>query len=77
MGGVRLEGAGWDSEACCLQEPKPMELTAPLPVVQFRPTEGRRAEAKRRAARVRVLLRPSAHGPARLGASDDEERRER
>jgi len=42
VAGMFLEGAGWDSELCCLQEPNPMELTLQMPVIQFKPSESKR-----------------------------------
>ena len=46
IGGMYLEGGGWDTEACCLQEPNPMELTVLMPVIQFKPTENKKKSTK-------------------------------
>lgn len=34
-------GAGWDFEAGCLCEPAPLELVVPMPIIHFKPVEGR------------------------------------
>mmetsp|Transcript_59386 Transcript_59386/g.121650 ORF Transcript_59386/g.121650 Transcript_59386/m.121650 type:complete len:95 (+) Transcript_59386:2-286(+) len=41
-----LEGAGWDNELCCLQEPNAMELTLNMPVIQFKPSESKKKGSK-------------------------------
>jgi len=46
VGGMFLEGAGWDPELCCLQEPNPMELTLMMPVIQFKPSENKKKAGK-------------------------------
>lgn len=44
--GLYLEGARWDADAGCLAEPYPMELTCAMPVVHFKPAEGKKKQAK-------------------------------
>jgi len=34
---LHLEGASWDPERLCLQQPSVMQLTCPLPVLHFKP----------------------------------------
>jgi len=46
IGGMFLEGAGWDSELCCLNEPNPMELNLMMPVIQFKPSEAKKKTGK-------------------------------
>ncbi|EKX36467.1 hypothetical protein GUITHDRAFT_97557 [Guillardia theta CCMP2712] len=46
IGGTFLEGAGWDAEATCLQEPNPMELLISMPVINFKPTESKKKASK-------------------------------
>jgi len=41
-----LEGAGWDEENVCLQEPKPMELIVTLPLIHFKPAEIKKKQPK-------------------------------
>lgn len=44
--GIFLEGAGWDFESDCLQEPEPMELHVRLPIIHFKPTESRKKQQR-------------------------------
>merc|ERR1711916_59152 len=44
--GLFLEGAGWDLRNGCLTEPRPMELTTPMPIIYFRPVEGKKKVPK-------------------------------
>ncbi|KAH6590256.1 hypothetical protein BASA50_009516 [Batrachochytrium salamandrivorans] len=44
--GLYLEGASWDRKNGHLVEPKPMELIAPLPTIQFKPIEARKKANK-------------------------------
>ena len=46
IGGLFLEGAGWEHELSCLQEPVPMELNLTMPVINFKPTEAKKKAAK-------------------------------
>ena len=46
IGGMYLEGAGWEPDLCCLQEPLAMELNLVMPVINFKPTEGKKKGAK-------------------------------
>jgi len=41
-----LEGGGWDFENGCLCEPEPMELIVPMPIVHFKPAEGKKKTPK-------------------------------
>jgi dynein heavy chain len=44
--GLFLEGACWNFETGCLEEPKPMELIALMPIVHFKPVEGKKKSLK-------------------------------
>lgn len=44
--GLFLEGAGWEYDLTCLQEPVPMELNLVMPVINFKPTEAKKKGAK-------------------------------
>jgi dynein heavy chain len=46
IGGLFLEGAGWEPELCCLQEPNPMELNLVMPIINFKPTEAKKKSTK-------------------------------
>ena len=46
IGGMFLEGAGWEYELCCLQEPNAMELNLVLPIINFKPSEAKKKSAK-------------------------------
>jgi dynein heavy chain len=46
IGGMFLEGAGWDNELTCLQEPNRMELNLVMPVINFKPSEAKKKSAK-------------------------------
>jgi dynein heavy chain len=46
IGGMFLEGAGWEFDLTCLQEPNPMELSVSMPVINFKPTESKKKSAK-------------------------------
>ena len=46
ISGLYLEGARWKSEGACLTEPLPMELTSPMPLVWFKPTDGKKKTGK-------------------------------
>jgi dynein heavy chain len=41
MNRMVVEGAAWDNAGSALCEPKPMELICPMPVIQFKPVEGK------------------------------------
>ena len=41
-----LEGAGWEFDLTCLQEPNPMELSVSMPVINFKPTESKKKSTK-------------------------------
>jgi dynein heavy chain len=45
--GLFLEGARWDvSGGGCLTEPLPMELTSPMPIIHFKPTDSKKKVQK-------------------------------
>ena len=44
--GLFLEGAGWDMKGAQLIEAAPMQLTTPVPVIHFKPTEAKKKSAK-------------------------------
>ena len=46
IGGMYLEGAGWEQELTCLQEPVPMELSLVMPIINFKPTEAKKKSTK-------------------------------
>eukprot|EP00658_Telonema_sp_P-2_P049994 TRINITY_DN38068_c0_g1_i1.p1 TRINITY_DN38068_c0_g1~~TRINITY_DN38068_c0_g1_i1.p1 ORF type:complete len:389 (-),score=97.44 TRINITY_DN38068_c0_g1_i1:246-1412(-) len=39
MSGMFLEGAGWSYDNMCLEDPEPMKLVVPMPVIHFKPVE--------------------------------------
>ena len=44
--GIFLEGAGWDYENACLTEPEPQELIVSMPIIHFKPVEGKKKSAR-------------------------------
>jgi dynein heavy chain len=44
--GLFLEGAQWDYEHGCLKEPNPMELYCGMPIIHFKPTDGKKKLSK-------------------------------
>lgn len=46
VSGFFLEGASWNFESGYLEEPKPMELIATMPIIHFKPVEGKKKAAK-------------------------------
>jgi len=42
MHGMFLEGARWNKDDSCLDDSNPMELIADMPIVHFKPVEGKR-----------------------------------
>jgi len=44
--GMFLEGAGWSYDNICLEDPEPMKLVVPMPVVHFKPVERGKRSAK-------------------------------
>lgn len=40
--GMFLEGARWDFSASCLIDANPMQLNSPMPIVHFKPVEGKK-----------------------------------
>jgi len=46
MSGIYLEGAKWDNERGSLTEPNVMELSSPMPIIYFKPIEGKKKGLK-------------------------------
>jgi len=46
VSGLFVEGGCWQFSAGFLEEPKPMELIAPMAIIHFKPVEGKRKVAK-------------------------------
>ena len=44
--GIYLEGARWDGDHGFLQEPAPMELFSPMPLIHFRPVDSKKKSGK-------------------------------
>merc|ERR1719409_564715 len=44
--GMFLEGAGWSYDNMCLEDPEPMKLVVPMPVIHFKPVERGKRSAK-------------------------------
>jgi len=44
--GIFLEGATWNFPGCFLEESRPMELLSPMPILHFKPVEGKRKQTK-------------------------------
>lgn len=44
--GVFIEGAAWSYQDGVLEESRPMELLSPMPIIHFKPMEGRRKAIK-------------------------------
>jgi len=44
--GMFLEGAGWSYDNMCLEDPEPMKLVVPMPVVHFKPLERGKSKSK-------------------------------
>jgi len=44
--GMFLEGAGWSYDNMCLEDPEPMKLVVPMPVIHFKPVERSKRSAK-------------------------------
>ena len=40
--GMFLEGARWDLDSACLTDANPMQLNSPMPIVHFKPIEGKK-----------------------------------
>ncbi|XP_067132954.1 dynein axonemal heavy chain 2-like [Centruroides vittatus] len=59
--GIYIEGAAWDRHNHCLIEAKPMQLTYPFPVVNFKPTEIKKKKDKG------LYLCPCYYYPDRMG----------
>jgi len=57
-----LEGAGWLRKNQCLQDPLPMELICPLPVVHFRPVDNLKKRSRG------VYQCPAYYYPIRSGS---------
>ncbi len=46
VNGLHLDGAGWNMVTATLEESKPMELLCSMPIVHFRPVEGKKKVSK-------------------------------
>ena len=46
ISGMFLEGAKWDGGGACLSEPLPMELTSNMPIIHFKPSDGKKKSTK-------------------------------
>lgn len=46
VSGVYIEGATWNYTGGYLEESRPMELISPMPIIHFKPVEGKRRIAK-------------------------------
>jgi len=46
MRGMFLEGAGWSYDNMCLEDPEPMKLVVPMPVIHFKPAERGKRQPK-------------------------------
>lgn len=44
--GVFIDGASWSYQDNVLEESRPMELISSMPIIHFKPTEGRRKASK-------------------------------
>ena len=44
--GICIEGATWSFQGGSLEESRPMELLSPMPIIHFKPVEGKRKAAK-------------------------------
>lgn len=57
-----LEGAGWLRKLQCLQDPQPMELISPMPVIHFKPVENLKKKTRG------VYQCPAYYYPQRAGS---------
>lgn len=62
--GMFLEGAGWDFENGCLNEPEPMELVVHMPILLFKPVENKKRIQKG------IYLCPLYMYPLRTGSRE-------
>jgi dynein heavy chain len=46
VSGLLIEGATWNFPASFLEESRPMELVSPMPIIHFKPVEGKRKAMK-------------------------------
>jgi dynein heavy chain len=46
VSGIFLEGATWNFTGGVLEESRPMELISAMPIIHFKPVEGKRRQAK-------------------------------
>ncbi|XP_004521647.2 dynein heavy chain 2, axonemal [Ceratitis capitata] len=60
--GLFLEGAGWLRKLQCLQDPLPMELICPMPVIHFKPVENLKKKTRG------VYQCPAYYYPQRAGS---------
>ena len=64
ISGLYLEGARWDGPGSCLCEPLPMELTSPMPIIHFKPVDGKKKAGKN------VYSCPTYMYPIRTGSRE-------
>jgi dynein heavy chain len=46
VSGIYLEGATWNFTGGYLEESRPMELISNMPIIHFKPVEGKRRQGK-------------------------------
>ena len=46
VSGLFIEGACWNFAGGFIEQPRPMELVTPMPIIHFKPVEGKRKAAK-------------------------------
>jgi dynein heavy chain len=65
--GLILEGAKWDSSNGCLTEPDPMELTAEMPIILFKPVHISQLSTTKKKASKEIYSCPLYSFPIRCG----------
>lgn len=60
--GIFLEGAGWDKKNVCLVEAPPMQLTATMPTILFKPIEVIKTKAKKGSFAAPLYYYPNRAG---------------
>jgi dynein heavy chain, axonemal len=69
--GLFLEGAKWNFEEACLAEPEPMQLFSDMPVIHFKPVEGKKGLSAAAARAVGAPYRsPMYLYPVRTGTRE-------
>merc|ERR1712000_787312 len=46
VSGLFVEGACWNFASGYFEEPKPLELISPMPIIHFKPVEGKKSKTK-------------------------------